>query len=72
MSKPAKAQVGVAKHLLRYLAGYTAFSTTYKQGSYGLVALSDANSGNNPNNGRSTSPCIMMLANAPISFKVGL
>ena len=28
--------------------------------------------GNNPENGRSTSAYIVMLANAPISFKVGL
>ena len=59
ISKPAKAHMGAAKHLLRYLAGSTDFSITYKQGG-------------NPNRGRSTSSYIVMLANAPISFKVGL
>ena len=72
MSKPAKAHMRTAKHLLRYLAGSTDFSITYKQGSFRLAAFSDANWGNNPDNGRSTSSYIVMLANAPISFKVGL
>ena len=43
MSKPAKAHMGAAKHLLRYLAGSTDFSITYKQGSLRLAAFSDAN-----------------------------
>ena len=30
MSKPAKAHIGVAKHVLRYLARYTDFSITHK------------------------------------------
>ena len=72
MSKPAKAHIGVAKHLLRYLAGSTDFSITYKQGGFRLAAFSGANWGNNPDNGRSTSSYIVMLANTPISFKVGL
>ena len=37
-----------------------------------LTAFSDANWGNNPDNGKSMSSYIVMLANAPISFKVGL
>ena len=72
MSKPAKAHMGAVKHLLRYLAGSKDFSITYKQGGFRLVAFSDANWGNNPDNGRSTSLYIVMLANDPISFKVGL
>ena len=72
MSKPAKAHMGGVKHLLRYLVGSTDFSITYKQGGFRLTAVSDANWGNNPDNGRSTSSYIVMLANAPISFKVGL
>ena len=31
MSKPSKAHMGAAKHLLRYLAGSINFSITYKQ-----------------------------------------
>ena len=30
MSKPSKARMGAAKHLLRYLAGFTDFFITYK------------------------------------------
>ena len=72
MSKPAKADMETAKHLLRYLAGSTDFSIIYKQGGFRLAAFSDANWGNNPDNGRSTSSYIMMLANALISSKAGL
>ena len=72
MSKPVKAHMGVAKPLFRYLAGYTDFSITYKEGAFRLAAFSDANWGNTPDNGRCRSSYIMMLANAPISFKVGL
>ena len=64
--------MGTAIHLLCYLAGPTEFSITYKQGGFRLAAFSDANWGNNFDNGRSTSSYIVMLANAPISFKVGL
>ena len=53
MFKPLKAHMG-AKHLLRYLARSTDFSTTYKQGSFKLTAFSDANWGANPDNGKST------------------
>ena len=72
MSKPAKAHMGAAKHLRRYLVGSTDFSIAYKQGGFRLAAFLDANWGNNPDKGRSTSLSIVMLANAPISFKVGL
>ena len=72
MSKPAKAHMGAAKHLIRYLAGSTDFSITYKQGGFRLAAFSDDNWGNNPDNGWSTSTYIVMLANALISFKVEL
>ena len=54
MSKPAKAHMETAKHLLRYLAGSADLSIIYKQGGFRLVAFSDANGGNNPDNGRST------------------
>ena len=66
MPKSAKVHMGAAKDLLRYLVGFTYFSITYKQD------ISDANWGNNPANSRSKSSYIVMLTNAPISFKVGL
>ena len=72
MSKPSKAHMAAAKHLLRYLAGTVDFAITYKQGGFKLTAFSDANWGNNPDNGKSTSSYIAFLANAPVSFKVGL
>ena len=34
MSNQAKACIGAAKHLLRYVAGSTDFSITYKQGDF--------------------------------------
>ena len=42
MSKHAKLQMGAAKYLLRYLAGSTDFTTTYKQGAFRPSVFSDA------------------------------
>ena len=61
-----------AKHTLRYLAGTTDFSITYKRGGFKLAAFSDFNWANNPDNGKSTSSYLTMLANAPLSFTSGL
>ena len=73
MSKPSKAHMGAAKQLLRYLAGTIDFSIVYKRGGFKLSAFSDANWGNNPDNGKSTSSaCLAMLSKAPISFKSGI
>ena len=72
MSKRSKAYKAAAKNLLRYLAGTVDFAITYKQGGFKLTAFSDANWGNNPDNGKSMSSYVVFLANAPVSFKVGL
>jgi len=72
MSKPSKAHMAAAKHLLRYLAGTTGFAITYKQGGFKLTAFSDANWCNNPDNGKSISSYLVFLSNAPVSFNVGL
>ena len=72
MSKPAKAHMGAAKHLLCHLVESTGFSITYTQGGFRLATFLDANWVNNLENGRSRSSHIVMLANAPIIFKVGL
>ena len=72
MSKPSKVQMGAAKQLLRYLAGTTDFTKVYKRGGFKLSAFSDANWGNNPDNGKSTSAYLVMLSKAPISFKSGI
>ena len=71
MSKPSKAHMAAAQHLLGYLAGTTNFATTYKRGSCKLTAFFDANWGNNPDNGKSTS-YISFLSDCPVSFKVSL
>ena len=68
MSKPSKAHMAAAKHLLRYLD----FAITYKKDGFKLTAFSDANWGNNPDNGKSMSSYVVFLANAAVSFKVGL
>ena len=70
ISKPSKAQMGTAKHALLYLAGSANFPITYKRGDFKLTTYTNTNWGRNPDNGKSTSSYIMMLANGPISFKV--
>ena len=50
MSKPSKAHMAAAKHLLRYLAGTTNFAITYKREGFKLTAFFNANWGNNPDN----------------------
>eukprot|EP00903_Cladosiphon_okamuranus_P005795 g5742.t1 len=72
MAKPSKVHLAAAKQALRYLAGTTNFSITYKKGGFKLAAFSDSNWANNPDNGKSTSCYLMMLGNAPMSFKSGL
>ena len=72
MSKPSKTHMAAAKHLLGYLAGTTNFAITYKRGGFKLTAFSDANWGNSPDNGKSTSSDIAFLSDGPVSFKVGL
>ena len=72
MSKPSKANMAADKHLLCDLAGKVEFAISYKQGGFKLTAASHANWGNNPDNGKSMSSYIVFLANAPISFKLGL
>ena len=72
MSKPPKVHMGADKHLLRYVAGMVDFRVTYKQGGLRLSVDSDADWGNNPDNGKSTSAYIMMVCNGPVSFKVGM
>ena len=71
LSKPSKVHMGAAKHLLRYLAGTKDFAITFKRGKFTLDAFSDANWGNNPDNGKSTSCYIVLMCKAPISFKTG-
>ena len=72
MSKPSRAHMRAAKHLLRYLAESTDLSIIYKQGVFKLVAFSDANWGENPDNRKSSSSSIIMLSSGLISFKVGI
>ena len=48
------------------------FSITYKQEGFRLNACSEANWGNNRDNGKSTPSYIMMMCNGPVSLKVGM
>ena len=43
MAKPSKIHMMAAKHTLRYLAGTTEFSSTYKRGGFKLAVFSDSN-----------------------------
>ena len=72
MSKPSKVHMGAAKHILRYLAGIPDCCIVRKKGGFKLTAFSDANWGNNPDNGKSTSCYIIMMSRAPVSFKTGI
>eukprot|EP00752_Nemacystus_decipiens_P018060 g16192.t1 len=72
MAKPSKTHMVAAKHTLRYLAGTTDFSITYKKGGFKLATFTDSNWANNPDNGKSTSSYLTMLANAPMSFRSGI
>ena len=62
MAKPSKKHMVAAKHTLRYLAGTTDFSITYKRGGFKLAAFSHSNWANNPDNGKSTSSYLCVLA----------
>ena len=72
MPKSSKSHMAATKNLLRYLAGTTDFTVRYKQGGFNLTTFSDANWGNNPDNGKPRSPYLVFLASVPISFNVGL
>ena len=72
MSKPSKAYMGAAKHVLWYLAGSVNLPITCKRGDFKLTTYTDANWGGNLDNVKSSSSYIVMVTNGPISFKVGL
>ena len=72
MAKPSKIHMVAAKHTLRYLAGTTDFSITYKRGGFKHAVFSDSNRANNPDNGKSTSCYLSMPCDAAIGFKSGL
>ena len=72
MSKPVKLTWGQPRICFpTWPDPQTSPSPTTRAAS-GLLPFSNANWGNNPDKGKSKSSYIVMLANAPISFKVGL
>ena len=71
MSTSAKIHMEAGKHILRYISGIKDFSITYKKGGLRLTVFSDSSWGNNPDNGKSMSTSIMMMAKAPARLKVG-
>ena len=72
MSKPSKLHMTLAKHLLRYLKGDMGLAITYKAGCFEMTGYCDAGWGNNPDNGKSTSDYLFMLAGGPLSFTTAL
>ena len=70
LPKSSQSYMAATKHLRRYLAGTTDFTVRYKQGGFNLTTFSDANWGNNLDNGNSRSPYLVFLASAPINFNV--
>ena len=58
-----------AKNALRYLAGTTDVDITYKKDGFKLADFSDSNWAKNPDNEISTTSYLMLIANAPVSFK---
>ena len=72
ISKPYKVYMGAAKHILPYLAGRPDFSLVYKNTGFKLTTFSDANWGNNLDNGKWTSCYIIMRSRPPVSFKTEL
>ena len=72
MSKPSKVHLVAAKYGLRYLVGTTDIHIASKKEGFKLAVSSCSNWANNPVNRKSTSCYLMMLANAPVSFKSNL
>ena len=72
MSKPSKPHMAAAKYLLRYVKGDMGLAITYKTGCFEMTGYCDASWKNNPDNGKSTSGYLFMLAGGPSSFKTAL
>lgn len=62
-SNPSQTHMGTTKHLPRYLGVSIDFNIIYMQESSKLTAFSDANWGNNSNNGKLTYSYIMTMCN---------
>ena len=72
MSKPSKLYMTASKHLLRYLKGNMSLAIMYQTGCFQLTGFCDASWENNPDNGKSTSGYLFMMAGEPLSFKTAL
>ena len=72
MNKPSKLHMTAAKHLLRYLKGNMPLALTYQAGCFQLTGFCDASWEGNPNDGKSTSGGLFMMAGRPLSFKTAL
>ena len=70
MSKPSKLHMTAAKHLLRHLEVNMSLALKYKTGCFKRAGFCDA--GNNPDNKKSTSGYLFMMAGRPLSFKTAL
>ena len=72
MSKPSELHMTAAKHLLRYLKAGMGLAITDKTGCFEMTGYCDVSWGSNPDNGKSTSGYLFMLAGGPPSFKTAL
>eukprot|EP00752_Nemacystus_decipiens_P006651 g5979.t1 len=67
-SKPSKAHLTKAKHVLRYLKGRPQLDIVYTSGKFELLAWADASFAQDLVKRRSTSGYLFLLSGAPISW----
>ena len=73
MNEPSKLHMTAAnEHLLLYLKGDMGLAITYKTCCFEIAGYCDASGGNNPDNGKSSSGYLFMLAGGPLNFKTAL
>lgn len=72
MSKPPELHMTAAKHLARYIKANMSLPLTYQTGCFQPRGFCDASWGNNPDNGKSTSGYLFMMAEWPLNFKTAL
>ena len=72
MSNASKAHIGATQTPTPLPHRQHRFRHNIQARGFKLTVFSDANWGNNPDNGKSTLSYVMMMCNGPVSFKVGM
>ena len=67
-SKPSKAHLTKAKHVLRYLKGRPQLDIVYRSGKFELLAWADASFAQDLVKRRSTTGYLFLLCGAPVSY----